>query len=551
MKIIFRLTLVLFFLSCETGLEKWKSYDQKAEISKNSLNENKKLQYKRIQSISSDKNDLISGYEKEINNFIETKYDKLASKILEKSIPEIQQSIINKELNYYDLTLFYISRIYLIEFNKNTYLNSIISINRNALDEARVRDKTGNADIYSIFGIPILLKDNIGFEGLATTAGAHSLQNNYTRDAFIIEGLKGKGAIILGKTNLSEWANYFCSGCPNGYTALGGQTLNPYGRMIIDTGGSSSGSGVATTSNLSSVSLGSETSGSILSPSSANSLVGMKPTIGNVSRSGIIPISSTLDTAGPMTKYIIDNIIVYNAINEYDNRDSYSKQNRDIQIKNVINFKPNEIKLGYYSNFYKNDNVYKNAIDFLRQKQIELIEIDAPKVNMAGFAKILDEDMRKDLKDYFLTYGNNDLSVSDIKSIIDYNNLDSIERSPYGQSIFKKIIRDSMPKDDFLKLKLRLMAEGNKFYDIPIDKHKLDAVLSINNYHAGYAAAAHNPALTVPMGLRENNEPAGLTFISKSNSEQTLYELGHYFESNFSGRVPPENSKWLLYKANL
>ena len=551
MKIIFRLTLVLFFLSCETGLEKWKSYDQRAEISKNSLNENKKLQYKRIQSISSDKNDLISGYEKEINNFIETKYDKLASKILEKSIPEIQQSIINKEFNYSDLTLFYISRIYLIEFNKNTYLNSIISINRNALDEARVRDKTGNADIYSIFGIPILLKDNIGFEGLATTAGAHSLQNNYTRDAFIIEGLKDKGAIILGKTNLSEWANYFCSGCPNGYTALGGQTLNPYGRMIIDTGGSSSGSGVATTSNLSSVSLGSETSGSILSPSSANSLVGMKPTIGNVSRSGIIPISSTLDTAGPMTKYIIDNIIVYNAINEYDNKDSYSKQNRDIQIKNVINFKPNEIKLGYYSNFYNNDNVYKNAIDFLRQKQIELIEIDAPKVNMAGFAKILDEDMRKDLKDYFLKYGNDDLSVSDIKSIIDYNNLDSIERSPYGQSIFKKIIRDTMPKDEFLKLKLRLMAEGNKFYDIPIDKHKLDAVLSINNYHAGYAAAAHNPALTVPMGLRENNEPVGLTFISKSNSEQTLYELGHYFESNFSGRVPPENSKWLLYKANL
>ncbi len=543
MKIIFRLTLVLFFLSCETGLEKWKSYDQRAEISKNSLNENKKLQYKRIQSISSDKNDLISGYEKEINNFIETKYDKLASKILEKSIPKIQQSIINKEFNYYDLTLFYISRVYLIEFNKNTYLNSIISINRNALDEARVRDKTGNADIYSIFGIPILLKDNIGFEGLATTAGAHSLQNNYTRDAFIVEGLKDKGAIILGKTNLSEWANYFCSGCPNGYTALGGQTLNPYGRMIIDTGGSSSGSGVATTSNLSSVSLGSETSGSILSPSSANSLVGMKPTIGNVSRSGIIPISSTLDTAGPMTKYIIDNIIVYNAINEYDNKDSYSKQNRDIQIKNVINFKPNEIKLGYYSNFYNNDNVYKNAIDFLRQKQIELIEIDAPKVNMAGFAKILDEDMRKDLKDYFLKYGNDDLSVSDIKSIIDYNNLDSIERSPYGQSIFKKIIRDTMPKDDFLKLKLRLMAEGNKFYDIPIDKHKLDAVLSINNYHAGYAAAAHNPALTVPMGLRENNEPAGLTFISKSNSEQTLYELGHYFESNFSGRVPPKNSK--------
>ena len=138
------------------------------------------------------------------------------------------------------------------------------------MNEARKKDILGNDNIYSIFGIPILLKDNIGFESLPTTAGAYSLRQNYTKDAFITKKLKSEGAIVLGKTNLSEWANYFCSGCPNGYTSLGGQTLNPYGRKIIDTGGSSSGSGVATTSNLSSVSLGSETSGSILSPSSAN-----------------------------------------------------------------------------------------------------------------------------------------------------------------------------------------------------------------------------------------------------------------------------------------
>ena len=430
----------------------------------------------------------------------------------------------------------------MIEFNKNTFLNSIISINKNVLDEAKLKDIQGNSDIYSIFGIPILLKDNIGFESLPTTAGAHSLQKNYTKDAYIVEKLKEKGALILGKTNLSEWANYFCSGCPNGYTAMGGQTLNPYGRKKIDTGGSSSGSGAATTSNLTAVSLGSETSGSILSPSSASSLVGMKPTIGNVSRSGIIPISSTLDTAGPMTKNIIDNIIVYNAINEFDSNDSYSKENLDIQISDVLNFNPSVQKIGYYSNFYKNDIMYKDAIDFLIEKGIEMIEIIAPKVNLSGFVKILDEDMRVDLKKYFLKYGNEDLNVNDIKSIIEYNNLDSIERSPYGQGIFKKIINDTMSKKDFLELKSRLMIEGNKFYNIPMDEYKLDAVLSVNNYHAGYAAVAHNPALTVPMGLRENNEPAGLTFIGKSNSEQVLYELGYYFELNFSGRVPPENS---------
>ena len=542
MKIIIKLILALFFISCSSSLEKWKSYNESEEISKNSSSENQKLRYKRIQSISTDKNILINGLENEIESFIKTKYDMLKLKIVEKTIPEIQQSIINKDFSYYDLTLFYISRIYLIEFNKNTFLNSIISINKNVLDEAKLKDIQGNSDIYSIFGIPILLKDNIGFESLPTTAGAHSLQNNYTKDAYIVEKLKEKGALILGKTNLSEWANYFCSGCPNGYTAVGGQTLNPYGRMKIDTGGSSSGSGAATTSNLTAVSLGSETSGSILSPSSASSLVGMKPTIGNVSRSGIIPISSTLDTAGPMTKNIIDNIIVYNAINEFDSNDSYSQENLDIQINDVLNFNPSAQKIGYYSNFYKNDIMYKDAIDFLIEKGIEMIEISAPKVDLSGFVKILDEDMRVDLKKYFLKYGNEDLEVNDIKSIIEYNNLDSIERSPYGQGIFKKIINDTMSKKDFLELKSRLMVEGNKFYNIPMDEYKLDAVLSVNNYHAGYAAVAHNPALTVPMGLRENNEPAGLTFIGKSNNEQILYELGYYFELNFSGRIPPENS---------
>ena len=542
MKIIIKLILILLFISCGSGLEKWKSYNESEEILKNSSSENQKLRYKRIQSISTDKNKLINGLENEIENFIKTKYDILKLKIVEKSIPEIQLSIINKDFSYYDLTLFYISRIYLIEFNKNTFLNSIISINKNVLDEAKLKDIQGNSDIYSIFGIPILLKDNIGFESLPTTAGAHSLQKNYTKDAYIVKKLKEKGALILGKTNLSEWANYFCSGCPNGYTALGGQTLNPYGRKKIDTGGSSSGSGAATTSNLTAVSLGSETSGSILSPSSASSLVGMKPTIGNVSRSGIIPISSTLDTAGPMTKNIIDNIIVYNAINEFDSNDSYSQENLDIQINDVLNLNPSAQKIGYYSNFYKNDIMYKNAIDFLIEKGIEMIEISAPKVDLSGFVKILDEDMRVDLKKYFMKYGNEDLEVNDIKSIIEYNNLDSIERSPYGQGIFKKIINDTMSKKDFLKLKSRLMVEGNKFYNIPMDEYKLDAVLSVNNYHAGYAAVAHNPALTVPMGLRDNNEPAGLTFIGKSDSEQVLYELGYYFEFNFSGRIPPGNS---------
>ena len=542
MKNLFFLTLILLFVSCNYNLiNKWENYDESEEIKTNATIENKRLQFKRIQSISNDKNQLINGFEREIFNFLENEYDLTKELIHEKSIPEIQQSVIDGKLTYHKLSLFYLTRIYLIEFDKESYLNSIISINKNILREAKNKDKIKNTNIYSLHGIPILLKDNIGFKGLPTTAGAHSLKNNFTDDASIVKQLKDSGALILGKTNLSEWANYFCYGCPNGYSAMGGQTLHPYGRKILDTGGSSSGSGVSTTSNLAAASLGSETSGSILSPSSANSLVGMKPTIGNVSRAGIVPISSTLDTAGPMTKFVIDNILIYNAINDFDPLDDYSVENYDIKIKEVVENKLEEYTIGYYKSFYERDSLYKNAIDFLIEEGVKLQAIDAPQIRLEGFAKILDEDMRYDLRSYLFFYGSKNLKVEDISSIIKYNEMDSVERAPYGQGIFKKIIQDTMTINDFEDLKFELMNKGNEFFDIPMNKYNLDAVLSINNYHAGYAAMAHNPCLTVPMKLRENNEPAGLTIIGKSFQEQKLYEIGYFFEKKYKGRIPPKN----------
>ena len=536
------LIITTLLISCNNNLiKKWENYDESNEIKMNSENENKRLQFKRIQSISKDKNQLINGFEKEIFNFLKNEYDFVKELVHEKSIPEIQKSVIDGKLTYYKLSLFYLTRIYLIEFDQESYLNSIISINKNILREAKTKDKIKNNNIYSLHGIPILLKDNIGFKGLPTTAGAHSLKNNFTDDASIVKQLKDSGALILGKTNLSEWANYFCYGCPNGYSAMGGQTLHPYGRKILDTGGSSSGSGVSTTSNLAAASLGSETSGSILSPSSANSLVGMKPTIGNVSRAGIVPISSTLDTAGPMTKFVIDNILIYNAINDFDPLDDYSVENYDIKIKEVVENKLEEYTIGYYKSFYERDSLYKNAIDFLIEEGVKLQAIDAPQIRLEGFAKILDEDMRYDLRSYLFFYGSKNLKVEDISSIIKYNEMDSVERAPYGQGIFKKIIQDTMSINDFEDLKFKLMTKGNEFFDIPMDEYNLDAVLSINNYHAGYAAMAHNPCLTIPMKLRKNNEPAGLTIIGKSFQEQKLYEIGYFFEKTYEGRIPPQN----------
>ena len=539
-----KLLLLLLFLiySCEeNNLTKWVNYDESTELIESQENDNRRLQYKRIQSISKDKNELIEGFEKEISKFIKNKYKSYKELILEKSIPEIQKSIIEGKLSYYDLTLFYLSRIYLIEFDNKLYLNSIISINKDVLEIAKERDKNSEGEINSIYGIPILLKDNIGYDKLPTTAGAYSLRKNLTENAFIVSRLKDEGAIILGKTNLSEWANYFCLGCPNGYSALGGQTLNPYGRKILDTGGSSSGSGVATASNLSSISLGSETSGSILSPSSANSLVGMKPTIGHVSRSGIVPISSTLDTAGPMTKFVIDNIIVYNSIIGFDDNDSYSKTTSSINLEKIFNSSLEKKKLGYYSNYYKNDSIYKSNVDLLKSNGAELFELNPNSVQLNNFRKLLDEDMRRDLVSYLEDYGNINLEVKDVASIIDFNSIDSIERSPYGQGIFRRILNNPFSDDGHINLRKSLLSSGNLYFNQSFDKYELDAVLSINNYGAGYAAAAHNPCLTVPMGFRNNNQPAGLTFIGKSGSEQILYELGYSFENISKKRKAPNN----------
>ena len=317
MKKIILFLFIVLIAGCNNSFS-WKNYDESIEIKESKDHSNTRMQFKLIQSKIEIKNEWFKNISTELNQFSQEKYNTLKPLIIEKSIPEIQTNILNSSLTYEDLVLFYLYRIQSIEFNKNQYLNSIISINQNIIEEAREKDKTKPESIFSLHGIPVLLKDNINYDGLATTAGSIALNDNISNNAFVVGKLKNEGALILGKTNLSEWAYYFCNNCPSGYSAKGGQTLNPYGRKIFDSGGSSSGSGAAISANFSSVSLGSETSGSILSPSSANSIVGLKPTIGLVSRSGIVPISSTLDTSGPMTKNVIDNAIVLKAISGYD-----------------------------------------------------------------------------------------------------------------------------------------------------------------------------------------------------------------------------------------
>jgi len=537
------ITLVaVLTLSCENTsvpLNQWVSYDETEELKSNENHPINRMRFKRIQSKHSDRNTFFTPFEKELSQFSETDYEQLKPLILEQDILSIQNYIQQGELTYEQLTLFYLYRIYRFETDKNTYLNAIISLNPEVLSQARLCDKNREKALqHPLYGIPILLKDNINATPMATTAGAAAFQNNYPQeDAFLVKRLRENGGLILGKVNLSEWAYYFCSGCPLGYSAMGGQTLNPYGRKQFETGGSSSGSGVAVAANYASVAIGSETSGSILSPSGKNSVVGLKPTIGAVSRSGVVPISSTLDTAGPMTKNVLDNAIVMSALVGEDPTDEYSYSSNPIsyQVLDTVSLKGK--RLGVFKAFEK-DSLMGSVLSKIKNAGAEIVSIDPPEVVLKNFRRLLDVDMRADLPKYIKNYGAQGLEFESVQDVIAFNLKDSLLHAPYGQEIFLRVAGETRTQEDFKEDKEELMRLAKSYFQ-SIEQQQLDAILSIDNYTASYAAAAHYPALGVPMGYTSDGQPQNLTFIAPSRQEQTLLELGAAFERLVSARKFP------------
>jgi amidase len=486
-------------------------------------------------------NDVFKPFKDDLSYFSEENYQDLKPLILEKDIPSLQKSIKSGSLTYEKLTLFYLYRIRKFESDSTKSLNAIIALNADVLKEAREKDKnTKNISEFSIYGMPILLKDNIDTKEMPTTAGAIALKRNFTKtDAFIVEKLKENGALILGKVNLSEWAYFFCSGCPLGYSAIGGQTLNPYGRKVFETGGSSAGSGVAVAANYAVAAIGTETSGSITSPSSLNSVVGLKPTIGVLSRTGIVPISSTLDTPGPMTKNVIDNAILLNAIKGFDEKDNASKKISGDYLQN--RFTANFIgkKVGVLKSLLS-DSIYANTIKELKKAGAVIIEITPPEINFDGFITLLNIDMKHDLPKYLKNNADRSLDIKNVKDVINFNKRDSLLRAPYGQQLFEGIVKDTTTLQQLEIVKQHLNSEGKKYLQA-LEAENLDAILSINNYHSGIAAVAKYPTLTVPMGYKESGEPISLTFIGLPFSEKKLLEIGYAFEQLTKVRKIPKN----------
>jgi amidase len=267
--------------------------------------------------------------------------------------------------------------------------------------------------------------------------------------------------------------------------------------------------------------------------------VGLKPTIGVLSRTGIVPISSTLDTPGPMTKSVIDNAIFLEAMIGDDHKDLTVIKNEKGHVQNGFSNKFGEIRIGVLKPLLT-DSIYAYTIEKIKKGGAEIVEITPPEISFDGFLTLLNIDMKHDLPKYLSENADTSINMRSVSDIIDFNKKDSLLRAPYGQQLFEGIVKDSTILKKLEVVKINLMSEGRKYLQA-LKEQKLDAILSINNYHSGIAAVAKYPTLTVPMGYKKSGEPVSLTFVGKPFSERNLLEIGYAFEQLTKVREMPKN----------
>lgn len=441
--------------------------------------------------------------------------------ILEKSIDELQMSVKSGELSYEDITAFYLDRILEIDKNKNG-INSITEVNPNAIEQARYFDKNKDLANSPIYGIPITLKDNINTKDMPTSAGTYAFRDFIpSEDSEIVKQLKDAGALILAKVNLSELANFLDILAPSGYSGKTGQTMNPFNKGKLSPLGSSSGSASSITSNIGVVSIGTETTGSIIAPSSIQSVVGFKPTKDSVSNEGIFPLSSTLDTPGPIAKYVSDIVQINNIITlNHDNKINIS----DLD-KNYINGKI----IGLVKNNNDKNNELRNTLESLGATVIDL-EFDNSEIKNVD---IILNEFKFDFENFAMKYN---LPLKTLSELIKFNEQDSDRRIKYGQSLLENA--NEINKRDTLFIENQVKLSQNRIDSLK-KEFNIDAFVFFNNDSVALPAIAGYPEITIPFGKNSKGVPQGVTFISTKNDDVNLLKIGYSFEKNTNLRQIP------------
>lgn len=485
----------------------------------------------------------------------------------EATVSELQNAMQAGKLSAAGITRKYLERIGSVD----QQINSIIEINPDALEIAETLDKERRAGKTRgpLHGIPVVLKDNIDTaDKMKTTAGSLALLEAPTpkRDASVAEQLRRAGAVIIAKTNLSEWANFRSNNSSSGWSGRGGQTRNPY---ILDRNpcGSSSGTGAAIAANLAAVGIGTETDGSIVCPSSVCGIVGLKPTLGLVSRSGIIPIAHSQDTAGPMTRTVADAAAVLNFLTAVDPLDPATSQNSKRAEKDYTKFLQADglkgarigIARQYFGRNERVDKLMEEQVRALKEGGATIVDVNFPTLREFGDAEyeVLLYEFKADLNKYLAERNS---PYKTLKDLIEFNEKNREKEMPYfGQEIFIQAeAKGGLEEREYrLALLQSKVLTQDKGIDAVMDKENLDAVFAPSNAPtwmidlvngdcgSGYvsssslAAVAGYPNITVPAGFI-NELPVGVSFFGRAYSEPVLIKIAYAFEQMTRARRKPK-----------
>jgi len=487
--------------------------------------------------------------------------------IEEMTIAGLQQGYADGKYKIADVVKIYLDRINEIDRNGPS-LNSVICINPDAMAIAEQLDKEmAEGRIRGpLHGVPVILKDNIDtHDKMPTTAGATVLRNSYPdRDSFVAKKLREAGAVIIAKSNLSEWANFRSETSSSGWSGVGGQTKNPY---VLDRNpcGSSSGSGVAVSANLCMLAIGTETNGSIVCPSNNNGIVGIKPTVGLISRTGIIPISFTQDTPGPMTRTVADAAAALGAMTGIDSSDAktlapegkfHSDYTSYLKIDGIKGKRIGLLKrsMGFSD---KVDILMNKSVEWMKANGAEVFEIEFPKGEKYGDAsyEVMLYEFKDGLNKYFATLGE-DAPIKSVSELIEFNKKDSVELRYFDQKILETADKKGNIESAEYKKALAVMLKATREdgIDKVMNDYKLDAIIAptgspawktdllLGDHFVGgsssLAAISGYPAITVPMGFI-GNLPVGISFFGRAWSEALLIEIAYSFEQGTNYRKPP------------
>jgi amidase len=478
------------------------------------------------------------------------------------TIPQLQRYMKAHRLSSVDLVRFYLARIRVL----NPKLHAVIRVSSTAVADARAADRArARGDRRPLLGIPVLVKDNINTTGMPTTAGSLALAGNAPPDAFIVKRLKAAGALILGKANLSEWANFRGYQSSSGWSAVGGQTRNPY---VLDRNpcGSSSGSGVAAAADLATVAIGTETDGSIVCPAGQTGVVGVKPTLGLASRDGIVPISAQQDTAGPMTRNVTDAAVVLGAMTGVDPRDPATAAQKGHVYRDYTRFLGSRFlkgarigvwRSGIFGGSPETDAVMERTITRLRALGATVVDPTDIPIEPAydpEYTALLYE-FKHDINAYLRRFAGRGYSKT-LVDLIAFNRAHAAQELRwFGQEIFEESqATTSLSDPAYVKARSDATSIARRAIDDTLRKYRLDAVLAPTNSPAGttdlvngdnFILGSSSPAaiagyanVTVPAGY-SNGLPIGMSLIGGRWQEPRLVALAYAWERATHVRTPP------------